>query len=201
MKTALARTSSSAKTAVLVRVAGDLTLEAPAGVTRLTLPRLESVGGALEIVGPDLTWIELPALIDVGTLRLDSPSALVRAAFPQLRRVHEALVVYASTYLESIELLALERIGRGGLRLVANDRLRSVMMPRLAMVEGDLVIAKNTFLPSIRFLSGLRRLGGAVRVEANPRLSQAEAIAWGTAIGKLGVVGEGANVRVEGNGI
>jgi hypothetical protein len=125
---------------------------------------------------------------------------MVRAAFPALRRVNEALVVYASSYLESLELLSLERVGRGGLRLVGNDRLRSIVMPRLGTVEGDLVVAKNASLPNIRFLSTLRRLGGAVRVESNARVSQAEAIAWGTAIGQVGVVGATASVRVEGNG-
>lgn len=167
----------------------------------LSLPRLRSAPGGVQITASWLQALDLPALTTTSRLQLQDDGQLATVALPALRaidaavldaRVLRALALDALTTvaqrLEIRNTLLVDLHGLGSLRAIGdrpgalanlvidgNAQLASLAgLERLATIGGKLTLTGNAKLASLAGLAGLTAVGGAITATGDPALSPDE---------------------------
>jgi hypothetical protein len=150
----------------------DQDLQIGGGLSALTLPRLQRVGGAIEASSPVLRTLALPELEAAGELRLANV-ALEALDIEHLVQVDGLFLVTGGRLPPLFAPPRLALVGSHfGLSGVAGIEL--IELPRLERVGGNLVIEQLPALGAIIHTSDLETVEGSLRIIDNPSLSAIE---------------------------
>lgn len=118
-------------------ITGELRIGPTVAVEEVTLGSLQSVGGAVRVVGNGvMQGLFLPKLARAGELRIDGNVALTTISLPALAEA-AALRVTANSALELLDVSALGRVA-GELVITGNPRLTLVEAGPLAAARVEL---------------------------------------------------------------
>ncbi len=146
----------------------------------------ESIDGSLTITEQDwLTSIALPCLTSVqGEMNIWWNDELTSIAMPVLAVVDGDMSIADSDSLAHVDLSALATV-EGLLNVAQLPSLTSLDgLPNITTVGDSFIISLNASLSSLAGVSSLANVGGNVGIDRNDCLSQAEAEAFATALGK-----------------
>ncbi len=162
----------------ITEITGDLIVNGT-GITSLSLPVLEYVGGDLSITSNNyLINIDISALTSVWRLSIFSNASLTTIDLPALDSVGSSSTIQNNAALTTIELPALDSVGSSltiGGAGAGNPSLTTIELPSLTSV-GSLSISYNYALTTIE-LPALESVGGNLSIRDNTVLCNSIAIA------------------------
>ncbi len=170
----------------VVEITGSLTLLGP-GMTELSLPALESIGGDLYLHASELESLDVPNLETLGGT-LDFGGVLTHL---ETSLTEAGGVWVAATVLEDLQVLSgFTALGEGGLSITGSDHLTSLDgLEGLRTVEGRVGVSSHAVLTRVDALHGLTWVGGDFAVSSNPSLSQCDVDALVAAVGPANIDG------------
>ena len=114
-------------------------------ITALSLPSLETVGGAIDIEDcPVLVDVDLGTLTTAGSIGIDSNRALQSVELPSLTAA-AGLFITGNGVLRAVDAPSLTSVA-GAFMVSGNDRLAEIALPGLASIAGTAVVVDNPVL-------------------------------------------------------
>jgi hypothetical protein len=177
--------------ACLCEVDGDLVVREAADA--VVLPNLWRIGGALRVEGVNLQQLELPALVEAGSVSVtDARTAALD--LDRLATVAGAFVVVRGAMPPDFGPQRLERVA-GALVLNGVGEITTIELPRLEEVTGDLVIDGLPALRQVIHTSDLVTVGGSLRLTGNRSLLGVEDFGFLVDVGGDVEIGGGGDLR------
>lgn len=130
----------------LVTVKGGLiTNQSSPNFTKVSFPKLQSVGGDSIVDDSTLQTVEMPELQSVGGKFVCNCNALTKASFPKLQSVGGDLFRQYDNYnpLKSVNLPLLETVGG---RLLDRNAIKTLILPKLTTVGDDFCDRQNELI-------------------------------------------------------
>ena len=172
----------------LARVDRNLAVIGNSGLTELTLPQLQVVGGSLSFErNPGLSTVGLGSLMVSGAV-LVSSTAVPVLSFDRLVQARGPVRVTLNGRLETFAAPALEAV-RGDIDIVRNGALARVELDELHNLEGSLILNTNggNAMTTIFRFPSLARILNKFSVRQNPQLMNLDGFGALTEVGAAGV--------------